>query len=69
MVLLQSSEKREMRAAVPAATGRSREVSSWKWQVTCLLTAIIECAGKLHKAKELDFHVLAGTWCCRVTDG
>ena len=35
--------------------------------VTCLLAATIECAGNFHKAKELNPHVLRGTWCWRVT--
>ena len=37
--------------------------------VTCLLAATIECAGNFHKAKELNPHVLRGTWCRNVTDG
>ena len=36
--------------------------------VAHLLAATIGCVGNFHKAKELDAHILCGTWCRIVTD-
>src|SRR5438045_3668006 len=69
MVHLQSPEKRRIRAAVPTATGHgSRGFLLGMADSTCLLAATIECAGNFHKAKELNPHVLRGTWGRNVTE-